>query len=673
MQKIISKRIFLLFPTIMNYKIILLLLCLINLQLTIQVHAADVKKETIEQNNYTKSLQFSNQLIQYWYNGSNGYKKIKYRYDIYPVTTWTVLIEDAYTFCTKNQLNDLAFQLSIMLCSVYHDQTKFEKALPFLEQVYINKQKLTIDQLKIVLIKLEEEYRAFNYIEKAIKIRKERIKNHFINTYWEIYRDCGLIEAAKKDYLQFEPIPIKESERRLYYFTFLGELYFALNQYDSAKIIFDKGIQEANELIKAEGISEKLRMQDLNFWLGCLTGNSAKCDVARGIYTDVIPKLYFDINNSRNDIDNKIDKMIILSNVLINLKQYELAKQYLDSSSNYMIGKTIKHVRLNLYNTKSKYFKATNQLDSAVYYLELYNEYNKTLNLNLQKNQSVLLLAELEISNRRSELIASQTSNLEYIVQAKTQKQQLLVSLFSICIILAFMLGLYLNNKQKLKNKKQIEAQNIILTENTNRISTQNTKNEMLLKELHHRVKNNLQVMFSLLNIQKRRNKDEETKEILASVQNRIQTMALVHENLYNSETFDLVDIGIYIKTLVNHLHSIYKVGGKNIEISYELQNNLLLPVEKVISLGLIVNEAASNAFKYAFKHRTTGKLEISIEQHEEHIYVEINDDGPGFQANQIKETSLGIKLINIMCAQLDANYNMIDDHGILHKIVFKP
>jgi two-component sensor histidine kinase len=654
----------------MNYKIILLFLCLINLQFANQIHAAEDTKVPVIQNTYAKSLKLTHELIQFWYKGNN---KIKYRYDIYPVTTWTILIEDAYSFCINNKLKEQTFQLSIMLSSVYHDQTKFEKALPILEQVYQSKQNLTIDQLKIVLIKLEEEYRAFNYIEKAIKIRRERINNGFIKTYWEIYRDCGLIEAAKKDYLQFEPIPPKESEKRLYYYTFLGELYFALNQYDSAKTIFKKGIQEANELLNTDGISKKLRVQDLNFWLGCLTGNAAKCDVSRGIYTDVIPKLNFDINHSKNDIDNKIDKMIILSNVLINLKKYIAAKKYIDSSSDYMIGKTIKHLRLNLYNTKSNYFKAINQLDSAVYYLELYNEYNKNLNLNLQKNQSVLLLAELEISNRRSELIASQTSNLKYIVQARAQKQQLLISLFSICIILAFMLGLYLNNKQKLKNKQKIENQNFILTENANRINSQNTKNEMLLKELHHRVKNNLQVMFSLLNIQKRRNKDEETKEILASVQNRIQTMALVHENLYNSETFDLVNICTYINTLVNHLHSIYKVDGKNIEIIYKLQPDILLPVEKVISLGLIVNEAASNAFKYAFKHRTNGKLEISIGQESEQVHIEIKDDGPGFNANQIKETSLGIKLINIMCAQLNANYKMMQDHGILHKIDFKP
>lgn len=614
----------------------------------------------------------ANRLIELWYNG-NGNTKLKVnRYDIYPAAIWTVLLENAYEVAISNNSKDIIFELKTILGAVYHDQTKFEKALPLLEEVYELKSKLSKYRYEQILIKLEEEYRAFNYIEKAIEIRRERIKNKFINTYWEIYRDCGLIEAAKKDFIQFEPIPPKETENRLHYFTNLGELYFTLNQYDSAKIAFTKGINEANDLLKNKNIGQKIRLQNLNFWLGCLTGNAAKCDIARGIYTNVLPDLYFDIKMSKNDIDNKIDKMILLSDYLIHNKQYKSAKKYIDSASNYMVGRTMKQIRLNLYNTKSKYFKAIGQIDSALYYVELYNEYNRILSANLQKNQSVLLLAELEISNRRSELIESQESNLKYIVESKTQKQQLLISLFSICIILAFMLGLYLNNKQKLKNKKQIEAQNVSLLENSKKITLQNEKNEMLLKELHHRVKNNLQVMYSLLNLQKRRNKAIETKDLLSSVQNRIQTMALVHENLYKSSSFDYIELSSYIKTLVNHLQSINKAEDKNIEVHFDIQARLELPIEQVISIGLIVNEAISNAYKYAFKGRSSGKIDLHIEERNEHIHIEIQDDGPGFNDVDVKESSLGIKLIHIMSAQLNANYAMIKDHGILHKIDFK-
>lgn len=656
----------------MKRKLIIILLILFN----ISAKANDNKKENINNRSISYRIDSANKeanrLINLWYNGNGNTKKKLNRYHIYPVAIWTTRLEKANSFAIKNGLKQIEFELNILLSSAYHDQTRFDKALPLLEKLYLNKEKLNNYQFKHILIKLEEEYRAFNYIEKAIKIRRERIKNKFINTYWEIYRDCGLLEAAKKDFIQFEPLPPLETESRLHYYVNLGELYYFSNQYDSAKIVFNQGIKEANQLLSKENISEKISLQNLNFWRGALIGNVAKCDISQGIYKDALPGLLLDISMSKNDIDNRTDKMILLASVLLQEDKIKESKKYIDSASNYMLGKTIKQVRLNLYNTKSKYYKAIGQLDSALYYAELYNEYNRMLNVNLQKNQSVLLLAELEISNRRSELIASQESNLKYIVESKTQKQQLLISLFSIGTILAFMLGLYLNNNQKLKNKKQIEEQNISLLESSRKINLQNSKNELLLKELHHRVKNNLQVMYSLINLQKRRNKEVETKEILSSVQNRIQTMALVHENLYNSASFDYIELSSYIKTLVNHLHIINKAESKNIDINFDIQAKLELPIEQVISIGLIVNEAISNAYKYAFIDRNTGKIDLHIEERNERIHIEIQDDGPGFKDKDVKESSLGIKLIHIMSDQLNANYAMIKDHGILHKIDFK-
>ena len=100
---------------------------------------------------------------------------------------------------------------------------------------------------------------------------------------------------------------------------------------------------------------------------------------------------------------------------------------------------------------------------------------------------------------------------------------------------------------------------NITKTRSNKKIALEVERNDLLLKELHHRVKNNLQVMYSLLNMQKRRNDNETTRALITSVQNRIQTMALVHQNLYTTENFELVEIGSYVYTLVNHLKMIYQ------------------------------------------------------------------------------------------------------------------
>ena len=98
-------------------------------------------------------------------------------------------------------------KLGLQLASINHDQTKFQENLPLLQYLHQNKNKLKTDELQNVLIKLEEEYRSTNNIERAISIRNERIENGFIKTFWEIYRDCGLYEAAIKDFELFVRYP----------------------------------------------------------------------------------------------------------------------------------------------------------------------------------------------------------------------------------------------------------------------------------------------------------------------------------------------------------------------------------------------------------------------------------------------------------------------------------
>jgi two-component sensor histidine kinase len=203
-------------------------------------------------------------------------------------------------------------------------------------------------------------------------------------------------------------------------------------------------------------------------------------------------------------------------------------------------------------------------------------------------------------------------------------------------------------------------------------IAKQNERNELLLKELHHRVKNNMQLMYSLLNLEKRRTQDTDTKMLLASVQNRIHAMSLVHQNLYTSGSFEIVDIKSYIFTLLEHLQLIYKVDMQQIDIVCNMDESIQLPIEKVLSIGLIINESVSNAFKYAFVNRQEGKLKIQITKNQSLFVVKIEDDGPGYLSNRTNENTLGLKLIKVMCAQLKAKYTLTHESGVKHQFEFE-
>jgi tetratricopeptide (TPR) repeat protein len=191
--------------------------------------------------------QNSELLIKLWDSINYG---SDYVIDPYQINTWEYKFEQEYNAAIKKKEIELAFKLSIPLSYIYHSETKFKKGLPLLQNIYKNKNKLNKDQLKDVLIKLEEEYRAINNIEEAIVIRKERISNRFINNYWEIYKDCGLFEAAKKDLLQFEKIPPAYTTQRLHYYFLLGDLYMQMNQFDSSNIIYKKGLEAVAVSVK---------------------------------------------------------------------------------------------------------------------------------------------------------------------------------------------------------------------------------------------------------------------------------------------------------------------------------------------------------------------------------------------------------------------------------------
>ncbi len=243
---------------------------------------------------------------------------------------------------------------------------------------------------------------------------------------------------------------------------------------------------------------------------------------------------------------------------------------------------------------------------------------------------------------------------------------------FSLLCFLMLGLKLYFNNRQKNKDQHKIEEQNLQLLEISEKINAQNKRNELLLKELHHRVKNNLQVIYSLLNLQKRRNDNEETKAILSSVQNRIHTMSLVHQNLYLTGNFENADMNLYVNSIVQHLQNLYIKDKKNIDINLSMNKPILLVTEKAISVGLILNEAISNSFKYAFKNRTEGLISIQIKNSPTLFSLQIRDDGPGFENHADNKNSLGMKLIRVMCDQLKAEYHLQTTNGVSHNIEFK-
>jgi two-component sensor histidine kinase/predicted hydrocarbon binding protein len=196
---------------------------------------------------------------------------------------------------------------------------------------------------------------------------------------------------------------------------------------------------------------------------------------------------------------------------------------------------------------------------------------------------------------------------------------------------------------------------------------------ETLLKEVHHRVKNNLQIISSLLNLQSNYLNDSESIELFKETKNRIKTLALVHEKLYKSEDVEYVNIKNYIQSIVDLLS--YSFDKEYIDVSIDIENELFdkFDIEKAIPCGLIVNEVVSNAYKHAFDKLLNGKIDISLTVENELCSIVISDNGVGlpkdFNLNNLN--SLGLELIDALVNQLDGSYKMESKNGTKIKIDF--
>jgi PAS domain S-box-containing protein len=195
---------------------------------------------------------------------------------------------------------------------------------------------------------------------------------------------------------------------------------------------------------------------------------------------------------------------------------------------------------------------------------------------------------------------------------------------------------------------------------------------EVLLREIHHRVKNNLQIISSLLNIQSNYIKDDEDLELLRESQSRIKSMAIIHEGLYKSNDFTHINFKDYIHSLIHYI-SVHYIVSPKIQINVEVKN-VMLNIETAVPCGLIINELVTNSIKHAFPNGRGGKIKVSLNSKNGICSLRVSDNGIGFPANIDFRNSrtLGLRLVNILCNQLDGSIVLDKSLGTEFIINFK-
>lgn len=230
----------------------------------------------------------------------------------------------------------------------------------------------------------------------------------------------------------------------------------------------------------------------------------------------------------------------------------------------------------------------------------------------------------------------------------------------------------YLEKESKLKKSGNYDVPVFFeLKYNEDRLNHSIHQKETLLKELHHRVKNNLQVISSLLNLQKRNLTDPALQKAFESSINRVNTIARVQDMIYSSTDLNSINITAYFKNMIHSLYEIYKSPEAQLtfELNIDVDQDIFEP-QLAVPLGLIVNEIACNSFKYAFEEN--GLFYLNLGQAGDTYTMTIGDNGKGIQS-EVKEESLGMSLIEILCEQIEADLNIDNsEQGLKYHIQFK-
>lgn len=209
---------------------------------------------------------------------------------------------------------------------------------------------------------------------------------------------------------------------------------------------------------------------------------------------------------------------------------------------------------------------------------------------------------------------------------------------------------------------------------NERRLQESLKEKEVLLKEVHHRVKNNMQVISSILNLQSSYVDDDKALAILSESQDRIKSMSFVHESLYQSDTLSEVNFAEYIQNISQNLYRSYNRPGGGISLRFDL-DKVFINLDTSIPCGLIINELVSNALKYAFKGRENGTIAIHLKRIDEGtLELVVEDDGIGLPPDLDVENSdtLGLQLVTTLATQVDGLLEVSNDNGARFRLIFK-
>ncbi|WP_291033472.1 sensor histidine kinase [Dyadobacter sp. 50-39] len=353
------------------------------------------------------------------------------------------------------------------------------------------------------------------------------------------------------------------------------------------------------------------------------------------------------------------------------LKDFRTARRYLDQEA-VLAHRSLDTRRLQgIYQSRYKLDSVDGNYKSAFENLKKFKTYTDSTAANKARNELQTLTVRYQLEMKNDE-IKLKSDNIKLLTKDNDAQKALLhradvirnITIAAIVLLIMLLAALYSRWNANRRNS-------IIIANKNQRLEQLVREKEWLVKEIHHRVKNNLQTIISLLETQAAFLRDDALSAVLDS-QHRIHAMSLIHQKLYLVDTSTSIDMRPYVEELVHYLADSFDPNAK-IEIALDV-DHVLLDVSRAIPVGLIVNEAVTNAMKYAYLNRETGVLQVSLKQSPgKRIELRIQDDGIGMPPtmDNVRPSSLGMRLMKGLANEISGELAIESRHGTAVSLIF--
>lgn len=603
----------------------------------------------------------------------NYFFETKRRYAVSSAYSWLDSINQPLISAEKSKDSVTVFKYKLILSELYYDVGNYDKGA-LIGEVLLRKPNKLDRPIKIQLLyTMDKLYRELQLYDKQLEIRRKLKGLGEKVVLYDIYAELGLYRQAMMEYTIANKSKLDQGGDNLYkaeYYNNLGtyllkdgSIYTAMKDIEIAHRSIMQYLND-DSLISSEDFNEAVYLK------GQIESNLGKCKMFQNKFEEAIPYLESGVSSSRVYDKGRYSKSTVnlwgnLAECYMEINNLEMAKSYLDSIVTKQ--KLVKSTTVNYNRLRANLYLRDSAPDSASIFFKRYVKLKDSLDYSSRKKQLLSLLVQFDLNNQK-ETIERQRLNLEKNKTEILEREKaiyLSVSALILCFICV--IGLVVAYLKSLKNKRLIENQKQIIENSL-------IEKDSLLKEIHHRVKNNLQVVSSLLSIQTKNTRSKSAINALEEGKSRVKAMALIHQKLYQNEDLSVIKMQEYIESLSASIQSVYKKRGFKINMHIDAQS-ADLDVDRAIPIGLILNELISNSFKYGFEGEKTGNIYIQLKEENGHLLFDYKDDGIGLPEGFDVESSgsMGLNLIRRLANQLRSILNVDNDlDGVHFWFIFK-